>query len=101
MFCIFTGSSKIQVLEVEFKFIREVGHHILQTYVPSFLVVALSWFSFYLGLDAIPGRVTLLVTSMLTLTTLFTGLQEGLPPVAYIKVKITFLFFSTFLSKGN
>jgi hypothetical protein len=45
----------------------------------------LSWFSFWLGLDAIPGRVTLLVTCMLTLVTMFTG--ADIPPVAYVKVK--------------
>lgn len=43
----------------------------------------LSWFSFWLGLDAIPGRVTLLVTCMLTLVTMFTG--ADIPPVAYVK----------------
>lgn len=45
----------------------------------------LSWFSFWLGLDAIPGRVTLLVTCMLTLVTMFTGLRADIPPVAYVK----------------
>lgn len=44
-----------------------LGHHLIQTFAPSSLVVMLSWFSFWLGLDAIPGRVTLLVTCMLTL----------------------------------
>ncbi|MCL4169342.1 UNVERIFIED_CONTAM: hypothetical protein GTU68_019677 [Idotea baltica] len=38
-----------------------------------------------MGLDAIPGRVTLLVTSLLTFTTIFNGIQTHLPPVAYIK----------------
>ncbi|XP_064095516.1 glycine receptor subunit alpha-4-like isoform X1 [Macrobrachium nipponense] len=79
------GTRNTQQLVVELEFSREIGHHIVQTFVPSFLVVTLSWFSFWLGLEAIPGRVTLLVTSLLTLTTLFTGIKEGLPPVAYVK----------------
>lgn len=58
----------------------------IQTFAPSTLVVMLSWFSFWLGLDAIPGRVTLLVTCMLTLVTMFTGLRADIPPVAYVKV---------------
>ncbi|XP_076056276.1 glycine receptor subunit alpha alkaliphile [Oratosquilla oratoria] len=78
-------SYKFSNLVIELQFSREIGHHLVQTFVPSFLVVALSWFSFWLGLDAIPGRVTLLVTSLLTLTTLFTGIKEDLPPVAYVK----------------
>ncbi|XP_024867386.1 glycine receptor subunit alphaZ1 isoform X1 [Temnothorax curvispinosus] len=68
-----------------FRFERQIGHHLIQTFAPSTLVVMLSWFSFWLDLDAIPGRVTLLVTSMLTLVTMFTGLKSDIPPVAYIK----------------
>ncbi|XP_017148301.1 glycine receptor subunit alpha-2 isoform X3 [Drosophila miranda] len=70
-------------LTVFFRFERQIGHHLIQTFAPSSLVVMLSWFSFWLGLDAIPGRVTLLVTCMLTLVTMFTG--ADIPPVAYVK----------------
>ncbi|XP_026466510.1 LOW QUALITY PROTEIN: glycine receptor subunit alpha-1-like, partial [Ctenocephalides felis] len=72
-------------LAVYFRFERQIGHHLIQTFAPSSLVVMLSWFSFWLGLDAIPGRVTLLVTCMLTLVTMFTGLRADIPPVAYVK----------------
>ncbi|XP_076665585.1 glycine receptor subunit alpha alkaliphile [Andrena cerasifolii] len=72
-------------LMVYFRFERQIGHHLIQTFAPSTLVVMLSWFSFWLGLDAIPGRVALLVTSMLTLVTMFTGLKSDIPPVAYVK----------------
>lgn len=75
-------------LTVHFRFERQIGHHLIQTFAPSTLVVMLSWFSFWLGLDAIPGRVTLLVTCMLTLVTMFTGLRADIPPVAYVKVNI-------------
>lgn len=71
---------------VYFRFERQIGHHLIQTFAPSTLVVVLSWFSFWLGLDAIPGRVTLLVTCLLTLVTMFTGLRTDIPPVAYVKV---------------
>lgn len=73
-------------LVVFFRFERQIGHHLIQTFAPSTLVVMFSWFSFWLDLDAIPGRVALLVTSMLTLVTMFTGLKSDIPPVAYVKV---------------
>ncbi|XP_019872484.1 glycine receptor subunit alpha-2 [Aethina tumida] len=72
-------------LVVTFRFERQIGHHLIQTFAPSTLVVALSWFSFWLGLDAIPGRMTLLVTCLLTLVTMFTGLRSDIPAVAYVK----------------
>lgn len=79
-------SGNFSRLTVNFRFERQIGHHLIQTFAPSTLVVMLSWFSFWLGLDAIPGRVTLLVTCMLTLVTMFTGLRADIPPVAYVKV---------------
>lgn len=81
-------------LLVFFRFERQIGHHLIQTFAPSTLVVMLSWFSFWLGLDAIPGRVALLVTSMLTLVTMFTGLKSDIPPVAYVKVGFSIISLS-------
>ncbi|CAG9830332.1 unnamed protein product [Diabrotica balteata] len=72
-------------LLVYFRFERQIGHHLIQTFAPSTLVVVLSWFSFWLDLDAIPARVTLLVTCLLTLVTMFTGLRSDIPAVAYVK----------------
>ncbi|XP_017780598.1 PREDICTED: glycine receptor subunit alpha-4 isoform X2 [Nicrophorus vespilloides] len=72
-------------LVVNFRFERQIGHHLIQTFAPSTLVVVVSWFSFWLSLDAVPGRVTLLVTCLLTLVTMFTGLRSDIPPVAYVK----------------
>ncbi|XP_076249862.1 glycine receptor subunit alpha alkaliphile isoform X2 [Calliopsis andreniformis] len=78
-------SGNFSRLVVYFRFERQIGHHLIQTFAPSTLVVMLSWFSFWLGLDAIPGRMALLITSMLTLVTMFTGLKSDIPPVAYVK----------------
>jgi len=36
-------------LTVYFRFERQIGHHLIQTFAPSSLVVMLSWFSFWLG----------------------------------------------------
>ncbi|CAH0553458.1 unnamed protein product [Brassicogethes aeneus] len=84
---VYTGekNGNFSRLVVNFRFERQIGHHLIQTFAPSTLVVVLSWFSFWLGLDAIPGRMTLLVTCLLTLVTMFTGLRSDIPAVAYIK----------------
>ncbi|CAH1173742.1 unnamed protein product [Phaedon cochleariae] len=78
-------NGKFSRLVVYFQFERQIGHHLIQTFAPSTLVVVLSWFSFWLDLDAIPARVTLLVTCLLTLVTMFTGLRSDIPAVAYVK----------------
>jgi len=56
-------------LIVFFRLERQIDHHLIQTFALSTLIV-MSWFSFWLGLDAIPGQVALLVTSMLKLVTM-------------------------------
>ncbi|CAL4087467.1 unnamed protein product, partial [Meganyctiphanes norvegica] len=64
---------------------RQNGYHVLQTYVPTILIVTISWVSFWLDPNAVPGRVTLGVTTLLTLTTLASGIRATLPPVSYVK----------------
>uniref|UniRef100_A0A182SV33 Neurotransmitter-gated ion-channel transmembrane domain-containing protein n=1 Tax=Anopheles maculatus TaxID=74869 RepID=A0A182SV33_9DIPT len=98
-------------LAVVFNLRRRLGYHLFHTYIPSALIVVMSWISFWIKPEAIPARVTLGVTSLLTLGTLsllsiqhystivrLTGLrkltipatqntqsQQSLPPVSYVK----------------
>ena len=46
----------------------------------------MSWISFWIRPEAVPARVTLGVTSLLTLHTQHANSQKSLPPVSYIKV---------------
>ncbi len=64
----------------------------IQVFVPTIFVVVLSWFTFWLGLDAVPGRVTLLITCLLTIVTMHSSGKSGMPPVNYVKVKIQNIF---------
>lgn len=72
-------------LKVSFDLRRQNGFHILQTYIPTILIVVISWVSFWLDPKAIPGRVSLGVTTLLTLTTVASGVRASLPPVSYVK----------------
>src|SRR2546423_1316504 len=49
------------------------------------LIVIMSWISFWIKPEAVPARVTLCVTSLLTLSTQHAQSQKSLPPVSYIK----------------
>ncbi|XP_071439382.1 glycine receptor subunit alpha-2-like isoform X1 [Hetaerina americana] len=78
-------------LAVVFNLTRRLGYHLFHTYIPSALIVVMSWISFWIKPEAIPARVTLGVTSLLTLDVLFvaatqnTQSQQSLPPVSYVK----------------
>ncbi|KAF2354475.1 Neurotransmitter-gated ion-channel ligand-binding domain [Trinorchestia longiramus] len=72
-------------LEVSFTFKRRLGYYLFHTYVPTCLIVIMSWISFWIKPEAVPARVTLGVTSLLTLSTQHANSQKSLPPVSYIK----------------
>ncbi|XP_037793461.1 uncharacterized protein LOC119588913 [Penaeus monodon] len=73
-------------LEVVFQLKRRLGYYLFHTYMPTCLIVIMSWVSFWIKPEAAPARVTLGVTSLLTLSTQHAKSQAALPPVSYIKI---------------
>uniref|UniRef100_A0A183CPJ8 Neur_chan_memb domain-containing protein n=1 Tax=Globodera pallida TaxID=36090 RepID=A0A183CPJ8_GLOPA len=76
-----TWSCQTAVFYVE----RAMLHHIIQTYVPTSLIVIISWFNFWLDIDAAPARVTLSITTLLTIATQANAVKLALPEVSYMK----------------
>ncbi len=68
-------------LEAQFFLSRLMGYYLIQTYVPSLLIVILSWVSFWISADASPARVALGITTVLTMTTQSSGVLQSLPKV--------------------
>ena len=72
-------------IRLEFDLQRRYGYYLTQIYIPSVLIVILSWVSFWLDIDAIPARISLGVLTVLTMTTQSSGARSSLPKVSYIK----------------
>ncbi|XP_053546332.1 gamma-aminobutyric acid receptor subunit delta isoform X2 [Bombina bombina] len=70
-------------LHLELK--RNRGVYIIQSYVPSILLVAMSWVSFWISQSAVPARVSLGITTVLTMTTLMVSARSSLPRASAIK----------------
>ncbi|XP_042869114.1 glycine receptor subunit beta-type 4-like [Penaeus japonicus] len=64
---------------------RAIGFHFVQSYLPTTLIVVISWVSFWMDVDSVPGRTTLGVTTLLTVSSKSSGIQAGLPQVSYVK----------------
>ncbi|XP_071088243.1 glycine receptor subunit alpha-2-like isoform X2 [Haliotis cracherodii] len=78
-------SSSFACIKAFFTLKRDIRYYIIQVYVPSILIVVLSWVSFWLDLESIPARVSLGVLTVLTLNTHGSNVQASLPKVSYIK----------------
>ena len=78
-----TGS--FPCLEIRFVLQRDIGYFLIQVYVPSILIVILSWVSFWINIEATPARVSLGLLTVLTMTTQSAGARSTLPRVSYIK----------------
>ncbi|KAL3266592.1 hypothetical protein HHI36_010756 [Cryptolaemus montrouzieri] len=82
-------------LEVVFQLKRRLGYYLFHTYIPTCLIVIMSWVSFWIKPEAAPARVTLGVTSLLTLSTQHAKSQAALPPVSYLKAVDAFMSVCT------
>ncbi|CAB3244795.1 unnamed protein product [Arctia plantaginis] len=72
-------------LACEIQFVRSMGYYLIQIYIPSGLIVIISWVSFWLNRNATPARVQLGVTTVLTMTTLMSSTNAALPKISYVK----------------
>ena len=68
-------------LTVDLTFKREFSYYLLTIYVPCCMLVIVSWVSFWLDPNAVPARVSLGVTTLLTMSTQTASINNSLPPV--------------------
>ncbi|RUS81553.1 hypothetical protein EGW08_010683 [Elysia chlorotica] len=72
-------------LQADFHMSRNIGFYIVQMYIPSTLIVMLSWISFWLTVNSVPGRISLGLLTVLTMTTQMSSVNASLPRVSYTK----------------
>jgi len=72
-------------LQALFYLDRMIGFFVLQTYIPSILIVMLSWVAFWINKNSEPARITLGVTTVLTMTTQLTSSRSNSMRVSYPK----------------
>merc|ERR1719220_3452772 len=73
-------------LLIKFRLQRYTSQYYLDYYIPSILLVSMSWVSFWLEPSAIPGRTTLGTGSWLTYINLHKNINDNVSRVHYICV---------------
>ncbi|OXA58815.1 Glutamate-gated chloride channel [Folsomia candida] len=80
-----TTTGKYSCLLATFTFQRELGYYMIQNFLPCGMIVMVSWISFWLGASTIDARVSLGITTMLTMVAQIYGINQAVPPVSYTK----------------
>ncbi|XP_031567075.1 glycine receptor subunit alphaZ1-like isoform X2 [Actinia tenebrosa] len=78
-----TGSYSL--LTVQFELDRRLGFHMIQIYLPSYLIVILAWVSFWVDREQTAARIAMGITTVLTMATLIGSARVSLPKVSYVK----------------
>ena len=82
------------ILRVDFVLKRHMGYYILQVYVPSSMLVMLSWVSFFIHREATADRVNIGVMTVLSLATLSFDIRNYTAAVSYLTALDWFVFMT-------
>jgi gamma-aminobutyric acid receptor subunit alpha len=77
-------TGNFSILRVDFVLKRHMGYYILQVYVPSSMLVMLSWVSFFIHREATADRVNIGAMTFLSLTTLSFDIRNYTAAVSYL-----------------
>ena len=78
-------------MRVVFSFKRRMEFFVSAVFSPAVTLVVLSWCCFWISRHAVPARVSLGITTILTAIVLFGSVNEAMPPVSYSKAQDYFL----------
>lgn len=77
-------TGNFSMIMCEFHLKRDFAPFLLEIYIPGITFVITSWFSLWIDIPAAPARVTLAMTTFLTLVTGGKSIREKLPKVPYV-----------------
>ncbi|KAL7049363.1 hypothetical protein ACKWTF_003667 [Chironomus riparius] len=92
----FDGDADRISARLEITLSREVKSYLLENYLPSTLFTVISWGSFLIIPTIVPGRMVLLVTTLLSLVTMFDTVRNNSPDALELKSIEVWLLCCTF-----
>ena len=78
----------------QFQFKRRSQYFLVRVYLPCFLIVMVSWATFWIYKEAVPARVSICITTILTLITMLAVVNSNMPKVSYVKAIDVYLLTS-------
>lgn len=90
-----------RMLVITYQFERHLTLSLITIYFPSALIVLISFVSFWLDSQSVPGRVSLVITSLLTLITQLLHIRSQLPAISRVTaLDIWFFVCVSFISSA-
>nr|KAF6477542.1 gamma-aminobutyric acid type A receptor subunit rho3 [Molossus molossus] len=90
-FVFYSSAGWYNRLFINFVLRRHIFFFVLQTYFVATMMVIVSWVSFWIDQRAVPARVLLGITTVLTMSTIISGMSASMPQVSYIKAVDVYL----------
>lgn len=84
-------------LKVDFPFKRDTKYYIYHTFLPSTVLVVVSWASFWLDRRAVVARILIVLSTLFAMSSLAADIEASVPHVPYVKamdqwIAVCFLF---------
>ena len=82
------------ILSFELFFTRQMGFYMLQVYIPSIVLVSLSWITFFMEPTDVGDRLSIGVTLILTMIFLLGYINQSLPKVftaVYSEISLSYI----------
>lgn len=75
MVCLSNTAGNYSALSFTIKVRRKLSYHLVQTYLPSVLLILMTWLCFLIPSDMVEARIGISMTAVLTLTAMFAAVR--------------------------